>query len=347
MSDGNVYYGKSLAINNAGASTTLPLGTISAQGNILGNVISANVYANLFTGVDIGVGGTITSNGQIRGANIISNGVVSSANISTGPIAATGAITTSSAIVAAGNVTGGNLLTVGRVSATGTISANYFVGNGSQLTGLTSQLSGLMVGNIIANGFAINGLTNLGLTNLVVTGNVTAGTFRNSNGTLATTGPAFIATIPSPGQGLPTSPLSITQFPLQFSTVSQNINNGYNSSTGIFIAPVAGFYQVSAACAPGAANVALINNYYSAALLGVYRNNVPVCSGTYNLLQSVTYGGVIYAAISASSVSSLIYLNVGDTLQCKLAYVTNAPTNFWNTYANQVPNYFQACWLRS
>ena len=39
-------------------------------------------------------------------------------------------------ITATGNVTGGNVLTVGNVSATGNVTGNYFVGNGSQLTGL-------------------------------------------------------------------------------------------------------------------------------------------------------------------------------------------------------------------
>jgi hypothetical protein len=205
MADGNVIYGKSLSINNAGTNNAVPLGSISATGNIFGNVISANVYANLFTGGNIGVGGTITSNGQIRGANVISNGVVSSANISTGPVNATGAITTSSAVVAVGNITGGNLLTAGRVSAVGNVSGNYFIGNGSFLTGLTSQLSGTMVGNISANGFYINGLTAVGVTSLSATGNVTGGNLL-SNGSLAVVSAVkrtiWVAdTAPSAGQG--------------------------------------------------------------------------------------------------------------------------------------------------
>jgi hypothetical protein len=45
-------------------------------------------------------------------------------------------------LVSSGNVTGGNLLTAGLISATGNVSANYFIGNGSQLTGLsTSSIS--------------------------------------------------------------------------------------------------------------------------------------------------------------------------------------------------------------
>ena len=40
-------------------------------------------------------------------------------------------------VVATGNVSGGNILTVGQVSATGNVTGNYFIGNGSQLTGIS------------------------------------------------------------------------------------------------------------------------------------------------------------------------------------------------------------------
>ena len=45
-------------------------------------------------------------------------------------------------ISATGNITAGNLLTGGVVSATGNITGNYFFGNGSQLTGISSSSSG-------------------------------------------------------------------------------------------------------------------------------------------------------------------------------------------------------------
>ena len=37
-----------------------------------------------------------------------------------------------------GNVTGGNITTAGQITATGNVTGNYFVGNGSQLTGINS-----------------------------------------------------------------------------------------------------------------------------------------------------------------------------------------------------------------
>jgi hypothetical protein len=159
-------------------------------------------------------------------------------------------------------------------------------------------------------------------------------------------GPAFITTITT-GQGLTTSPSTITEQTLIFNTVSQNVENGYSSSTGIFTAPKSGFYQVSAACAVTPASWGSVLSYYGSAVLGIYKNNIPIAAGPYVEMQGIIINGVLLQAITASSVSTLVYLNANDTLRCKLAYITNAPTNFWNTYANAIPNYFQACWLRS
>jgi hypothetical protein len=49
---------------------------------------------------------------------------------------------TSNAVVVGGNVTGANILTGGIVSATGNITGNYILGNGSQLTGITTAPAG-------------------------------------------------------------------------------------------------------------------------------------------------------------------------------------------------------------
>lgn len=68
-----------------------------------------------------------------------------------------------------GNVTGGNIVTVGSISASGNITGNYFIGNGSQLTGiLTNAFSTLTVtgqSNVVANSTGvINFVPGLGIT---------------------------------------------------------------------------------------------------------------------------------------------------------------------------------------
>jgi len=67
------------------------------------------------------------------------------ANVSMGNLTATG-ISANAAIVATGNVTGGNLTTAGQVVAVGNISGNYFIGNGYNLTDVTT--TAISVGNV-------------------------------------------------------------------------------------------------------------------------------------------------------------------------------------------------------
>ena len=66
----------------------------------------------------------------------------------------------------AGNTTVGNLSTGGFVSATGNVTGNVFIGNGSQLTGITSSYGNA---NVVAN------LAALGSNPVSTTGNVTGG----------------------------------------------------------------------------------------------------------------------------------------------------------------------------
>ena len=77
----------------------------------------------------------------------------------TGNISATGNITagnviatvvgnlTGTTVSVSGNIAGGNITTLGLISATGNVTGNYFIGNGSQLTGVT-----VAAGNSIVNG---------------------------------------------------------------------------------------------------------------------------------------------------------------------------------------------------
>jgi len=67
------------------------------------------------------------------------------------------------------NVSGGNIITAGQVSATGNITGNFFVGNGSLLTGIAA--GGYGNANVAAN------LAAFGSNPVSTTGNVTAGNF--------------------------------------------------------------------------------------------------------------------------------------------------------------------------
>jgi len=110
------------AIANAATVGT----TLSAVGNVTGG--------NLVTG------GLVSATGNVRGGNVISLAAVSAATVT-----------------ATANVTGGNLVTTGIISATGNISSaanvagNYFLGNGSQLTGLSLGVEVTKINNGTSN----------------------------------------------------------------------------------------------------------------------------------------------------------------------------------------------------
>jgi hypothetical protein len=72
---------------------------------------------------------SVTAN--VTGGNILTAGLVSATGNVTG-----GNIRTAGLISATGNVTGGNIRTAGLISATGNVTGNFFVGNGSALTGI-------------------------------------------------------------------------------------------------------------------------------------------------------------------------------------------------------------------
>jgi hypothetical protein len=103
------------------------------------------------TGGNIVTAGLVTSTGNVRGGNIVSVATVSGVSI-----------------VASGNVDGGNIQTSGLVSATGNVTSaaniagTYFIGNGSQLTGLslgvsvTKFVNGTTEGNVGATNGNIN-----------------------------------------------------------------------------------------------------------------------------------------------------------------------------------------------
>jgi hypothetical protein len=81
-------------------------------------------------------------------------------------------------LVSSGNVTGGNILTAGIVSATGNITGNYILGNGSQLTGLPATYGNANVATFLA----AYGSNTLSTTGNIASGNVSTGKITLTNG---------------------------------------------------------------------------------------------------------------------------------------------------------------------
>ena len=121
--------------------------TISTTGNITGNYYIGN--GSQLTGVIKTLGNAFTTISS-NGVSITANTSTSTATLTPGNnITIVGNASTNITVfsvvdspVFIGNITGGNIRTTGVVSATGNITANYFIGNGSQLTNLNVGIGG-------------------------------------------------------------------------------------------------------------------------------------------------------------------------------------------------------------
>jgi hypothetical protein len=177
---GNVRNGGNVVITAGGASTAIVQATgvlVTGFNSVTGNVIGGNINTSGLvtasgnvTGANIVTAGLATVTGNVIGGNISTAGLVSATGlVSAGGNVIGGNITTAGLITAGGNITGGNIITTalvqsanvsatanvqagnlrttGLVSATGNVtsaanvSGQFFLGNGSQLTGLSLGVS--------------------------------------------------------------------------------------------------------------------------------------------------------------------------------------------------------------
>jgi hypothetical protein len=131
--------------------------------------ISVKAGANLTTpNIGAATGTSLNATGNITGGNILTGGFVT----------------------ATGNLAGGNVTTGGVVSATGNVTGNYFIGNGSQLTGVVASSANAetLTGTFLANNVVGSSLTSVGiLTALSVSGTTTTGNL-DTGGTVSATG---------------------------------------------------------------------------------------------------------------------------------------------------------------
>jgi hypothetical protein len=185
--------------------------SVAAAALLTGNTLSSNVVNSSLT--TVGTLGTLSVVGNVRGGNLVTTGAV----VASGDVAGSN-FNAGSNVNASGNVTGGNVIVVadisagGAISGVGNVTGNYFIGNGSQLSGIAvSSNAALLVGTTLSSNVTISGLQQLGTLNylnvsnalggngsvnsnsitagttIVATGNVTGGNI-NTGGKLSATG---------------------------------------------------------------------------------------------------------------------------------------------------------------
>jgi hypothetical protein len=173
----------SQSTNDGIIATPVNTGNLIIQTNVAGTTytvataLGANgtfAIANAAT-----VGTTLSATGNITGANVNTGGLISvTGNVIGGNLVTLGLANIANASIT-GNVNGGNLRTAGQVSAAGNIisggnisaGTNFFLGNGSQLTGISAAVSvskisnGATEANIGASGgnanISVGGISNV------------------------------------------------------------------------------------------------------------------------------------------------------------------------------------------
>jgi hypothetical protein len=264
---------------NISAGNLLTLGVVSASGNVTGNFILGN--GSLLTGLPATYGnanvanylptfsgnlssGNISVLGNIGGGNIIGSGILSitltatTGNlVSNGYISATGNVSTGN-VIASGiasitqTITGGNIVTNGYVTAVGNITGNYILGNGSQLTGISTNPSNINLGtsNVSISAANANATVSInGTSNVIVwastgqyvtglisaTGNITGAAISGSSVSVGgnVTGASLIGTIATASQTTITSVGTLGSLSVQGNATSGNIlTDGLVSATG-------------------------------------------------------------------------------------------------------------------
>jgi len=213
--------------NLVAANATIGNGT---GGSFTGaNLISAN-YINVATQLNI-TGNTTLGNGaggSLTGGNLIS------ANYLTGTITTASqpnitSIGTLSSLAVTGNVSAGNVSTTGVVTATGNVTGNFFIGNGSQLTGISTSSNSIFNGNSNVNVAANGNVT------VSVAGNssilTVTGTGVNVAGTLNTTGNTTIANL-TVGNGAGGSFTGANLISANYVNVATQLNISGNATLG-------------------------------------------------------------------------------------------------------------------
>jgi hypothetical protein len=180
------------AATSTSTATLTPGNNITIVGNASTNitvfsVVDAPVFTGNVTGGNIRTAGQVSATGNVTGGNIRTAGVVSATSTVTG-----GNLATGGTVSATGNITGGNIRTAGVVSATGNIAANYFFGNGSQLTGITGSGITTILPDALSSTVHIAANT-VGNTATIITDATTANTantivVRDASGTINVSG---------------------------------------------------------------------------------------------------------------------------------------------------------------
>ena len=244
------------ATGNLNAGNIITAGILS----VTGNATVGNISATTHTGTTVSVTGNVTGaniNGTFYGAGTGLTGIPG-ANVSgqVGNTLVAGTVYTNAqpnitstgtlaSLSVSGNANIGNIGTAGIVSATGNITAPFFIGNGSQLTGvIVAAGSSIVNGNSNVTVDANNNVTisAIGTSNVVIVSNTGA----NISGTLSVSGNISGGNLILPNAGTITTGANTNT-----GTITGNWSLSTGSRLNATYADLAEYYEADAHYSPG------------------------------------------------------------------------------------------------
>jgi len=291
-------------VGNGSQLTGLTVSSIAGP-NVTGTVANAT-YAL--------TAGTVVTNAQ---PNITSVGTLTSLSV-TGNIVA-GNISTSGS---GGNITGANVITANVFTATGNVTGNFFIGNGSQLTGISTSTSTVFNGNSNVNIATAGANVTVSVTN---TSNVVVVTSTGVNvaGTLTATGNIIAGNISTSGSGGNITGANV---------ITANFFSGNGNS----------LFSIAGANVSGAVSLATFattaNSVAGANVSGTVANaTYAITSGTSYSVSGANVSGAVSLATFATTANAVAGANVsGEVSLATFATTANAVAgaNVTGTVAN-------------
>ena len=266
--------------------------SVAAAALLTGNTLSSNVTVSSLT--TVGTLGTLSVSGNVRGGNLVTTGAV----VASGDVSGTN-VNAGSNVNASGNVTGGNVIVVadisagGAISGVGNVSGAYFIGNGSQLSGIAvSSNAALLTYTTLSSNVVDSSLRQLGTLNYLNVGNALGGNGAiNSNSISA--GTTIVATGNITGGNINTGGI--------VSAVG-NITSG---------AIVSAFGNIATAANISGGNISVATLIFSAGNIGATGN---IDGGNINTSGAVYASGNIYGANIQGGANVFATLYTGTTV---------------------------------
>jgi hypothetical protein len=300
-----------------------------------GNII-VKAGANLTTpNIGAATGTSLSVTGNATAANLNAVGLSLSGNVV-------------STLNVTGNIAGGNITTPGLISATGNVSGNYFLGNGSQLTGviaaggqgntitLGTPTDGNLTGNDVAyqgwttSTFVTDGLDDLNQVALNIAGNTFVGnTYITAN---VSSGPSPLS-VALTGRYIGNPNAYLWQFGdgTANATTANAVHTFSNVSGGTFTVTYTAF-NTNGTHAGNAANGAKGSTSTATTTITLY-TPTPIPSFTANRTSLDTPGGVLIT--NTSQYAETYSINWGDgTIVIPANNWTTADHTFTNSAAN-------------